>query len=172
MNATAVAYELRRLFKSRNFGAKSGRRWIASAQWRPRGAMLIVGMTGELLFTMTGGFACTAVLSEIATLLRGGDRIGPAAIAAAGCLVTFAGAVTASTLVGRFRLAAPEPWSSIRCLTGGTMMGFSGGMIPGGKDTMVLHSLPGLAQNALAAYAAMFAGLVLLTAVETHWRKH
>ena len=53
-------------------------------------------------------------------------------------------------------------------------MGAGARMIPGGNDTMMLWSIPGLAHHGVAAYRVMMltiaAGIVLMNLVTSKWQ--
>lgn len=68
-------------------------------------------------------------------------------------------AVTLAAIGGSLRLrwARIQTWP--RHLIGGTLMGAGAVLIPGGNDTLILKSLPGLSPHAIPAFAALLFGI-------------
>lgn len=136
-------------------------RWLrhlrdpASARMGPYRSMLVVGICGGLLYTLAGSWTYMSVLSHRAARLVDADfgaDTGPVLLSAA---VVVVGGVTAAWRNREFDLQRPKLSASLRCLSGGLLMGASAAIIPGGNGTLLLHGLPSLAPHAIAAYSAM-----------------
>jgi hypothetical protein len=67
----------------------------------------------------------------------------------------FIGAAVSSLLQHRFRFIFFQPVAAIRCLLGGMVMGYGAHQIPGGNDTLLLWTIPGLTLYGLIAYGVM-----------------
>jgi toxin CptA len=67
----------------------------------------------------------------------------------------FGGAVLGARLSGRFELRRPAPMPALRCMTGGVLMGAGARMVPGGNDTLLLWSIPGITVYGIVAYVVM-----------------
>jgi hypothetical protein len=67
----------------------------------------------------------------------------------------FVGALLGARISGRFRLRRPALAPGLRCLTGGALMGSGARLIPGGNDTLLLWSIPGITVYGIVAYAVM-----------------
>ena len=57
----------------------------------------------------------------------------------------------------RLRWRRVQTWP--RHLIGGTLMGAGAVLIPGGNDTLILDSLPGLSPHAIPAFVALLFGI-------------
>lgn len=142
-------------------------RWVrnlrepGSARMGPYRAMLVIGVCGGLLYALAGNWTYMSVVSERAARLVGvnyGASGWPVLLCAA---TVAAGGVVAAWQYGSFDLRRPHLLTSLRCMSGGTIMGASAAIIPGGNGTLLIHGLPSLAPHAIAAYAAMTAALCL-----------
>jgi hypothetical protein len=124
-------------------------------------AMLIVGVCGGLLYTLAGSWTYMSVLSQRASHLVDptlASKGWPVALCAA---IVTVGGVTAAWRYHEFNLRRPGLIAALRCLLGGSVMGASAAIIPGGNGTMLVHGLPSLAPHAIAAYGAMTVTLCL-----------
>lgn len=78
-------------------------------------------------------------------------------------LALFAGAAWSARRAGRFAWRAPSLAAGALCTVGGIVMALGAGLVPGGNDTLLLWSIPGLALHAAVAYGIMvltIAGLI------------
>jgi hypothetical protein len=149
--------ELRRLWRTRPRGIAWWRLPLAEA-YRLSTAAAVLGMIGGLLYGVKGAWSYTYYLrTQIDSAYHG--NAGPPLLHAALFAALFAG-MLASALQRRswqFRGA------SLRALLphagGGWLMGIGAAMVPGGNDTLMLVGLPTLSLWALAAYAALLAGI-------------
>ncbi|MEZ5924508.1 MAG: YeeE/YedE thiosulfate transporter family protein [Hyphomicrobiaceae bacterium] len=132
---------------------------LRAPRWRPMLSMLITGGAGGLAYILSDAWTWPSLTRRLAEILGGGpvDLPLPMLLGAASL---FAGAFTAASLSGRFRVRAEGFTQTLRSLFGGTVMGGSAALIPGGNDTLLLQALPALATSGLIAYAAMFGVLL------------
>ena len=121
----------------------------------PYRSMLVVGICGGLLYALAGSWTYMSVLSQRAARVVDPSLAPNGWPALLSALVLVAGGVTAALRTQSFELRAPKFIIAMRCLMGGTIMGASAAMIPGGNGTMLVHGLPSLAPHAIAAYTSM-----------------
>lgn len=150
-------WELRRLWHTRTRETPWWRLPLAQA-YRLSTAAAVLGIIGGLLYGVKGAWSYTnylrahiesAYLHDVAppllhTLLFGALLVGMAASALQ----------RRSLRLRRCTLRAVTPHAC-----GGLLMGIGAGMVPGGNDTLLLVGLPTLSPWALAAYAALLAGI-------------
>ncbi|MBA4782737.1 MAG: YeeE/YedE family protein [Rhizobiales bacterium] len=142
-------------------------RWVRG--WSNRGsttmgpyqAMLIIGISGGLLYALAGEWTDMSVLSRRAARLIDPSLPEDGWLAFICAVAVIVGGVVAAVRYGTFKLQFPHPMSALRCLAGGTIMGASAAIIPGGNGTMLVYGLPSLAPHAVGAYLAMTIALVL-----------
>lgn len=133
----------------------------ASMRMGPYRSMLVVGIFGGILYALAGNWTYMAILSQRAarlvdpTLLPGG---WPALLSAVAVL---AGGMTAAVRYGDFSIRRTKVTGLLRSIAGGTVMGASAAIIPGGNGTLLIHGLPSLAPHAIAAYASMCVALCI-----------
>lgn len=126
--------------------------------WTPRSAAAAMGLAGGLLYAVPGVWTYTNLLRTEAAAVFGGRHAGALHVAFA--LALFAGMALSSWQRGSF--APRRSWrasSSLRHALGGFLMGVGGALVPGGNDTVLLSSLPGLSVVAVGVYLAMLAGI-------------
>lgn len=142
-------------------------RWIralrdpGSAHMGPYRAMLIVGISGGLLYALAGNWTYMSVLSNRAVRLVDPTLTAsgwPVLICASTVVI---GGMTAAIRYHDVHVQRPRPVTALRCLAGGTIMGAAAAVIPGGNGTLLVHGLPSLAPHAIAAYLAMTVALCL-----------
>lgn len=121
--------------------------------WTLRRAMLVLGVCGALLFTLTPGWTyADAVRRAVAP---GGQMtmIGFGVVVAA--LAALAGALASGIRARSFFFQKPTVRTLLRSFIGGTVMAFGGTLIPGGNDSLLLSSVPSATVSGLTAYAVM-----------------
>lgn len=114
-------------------------------------ALIAVGISGGVMYAYNPDWSYTSVLDRA---VKGEltPRTWPLEV---GALSMFGGAVLSSVLGSNFTIVLPSYRAAASCLTGGFLMGTGAKMIPGGNDTMMLWSIPGLASHGLVAYMGM-----------------
>jgi uncharacterized protein len=128
--------------------------------WPLRRAMLVLGICGALLFTLTPGWTyADAVRRAVAP---GGQMavIGFGVVVAA--LAALAGALASGIRARSFHFQRPTVRTLLRSLVGGTVMALGGTLIPGGNDSLLLSSVPSATVSGLTAYAIMSLTVPLL----------
>ncbi len=140
-------------------------RWIrglrepASVRLGPYRAMLIIGICGGLLYALAGNWTYMSVMSRRAA------RMFDTSVATEGwpvvfcAIAVFGGGLFAALRNHTFNLRFPRPMATLKCFVGGTIMGASAAIIPGGNGAMLVHGLPSLAPHAIGAYFAMTVAL-------------
>lgn len=134
--------------------------------WPLRRAMLVLGICGALLFTLTPGWTyADAVRRAVAP---GGQMMATIALGVVlAALAALAGALASGIRARSFQLQKPTLGTLLRSLIGGTVMAFGGALIPGGNDSLLLSSVPSATVSGLTAYAIMSLTVpVLLLAVQ------
>lgn len=134
--------------------------------WPGRVSMVVLGVSGALLFAITPGWTVAdAVRSGVDALHPTGlapvfGMSGPIMAGAPG-LIMFgllcAGAITAGIRRRTFRFRPPGAVAVSRSVGGGAVMAFGASLVPGGNDTLLLADLPAATLNGLVAYLAMSA---------------
>lgn len=124
-------------------------RW--RTRWPRAFALSAAGLLAGLMFARNPNWTYTVAVDAIA---HAGDRPVPWT-ALASSLALFSGAVIGAWMAGRFKTRFISSGRSMRCLTGGLLMGAGARMIPGGNDTLLLWSIPGLTAYGVVAYALM-----------------
>lgn len=135
--AIMLLYSLRKLARSRS-GAMP--------------ALVAVGIFGAAIYVVDPDWSYSSVLDRVAH-----GRLSAIWSAEVGAGALFAGAILSSLLRSRFTLAWPSPRAAIGSLMGGFLLGAGARLIPGGNDTLMLWSVPGLAAYGLVAYLIMIA---------------
>jgi hypothetical protein len=142
-------------------------RWVrglrdpGSVRMGPYRAMLIVGISGGLLYALAGNWTYMGLLSH-----RAKQLVDPTLTASGWpvliCATTVTiGGITAAIRYSDFTLQFPNLTTALKCFVGGSVMGTSAAIIPGGNGTMLVHGLPSLAPHAVAAYLSMTVVLCL-----------
>jgi uncharacterized protein len=121
--------------------------------WPLRRAMLVLGICGALLFTLTPGWTyADAVRRAVAP---GGSMAMIGFGGAVAALAALAGALASGIRARSFRFEKPTTVTLLRSLLGGTVMALGGTLIPGGNDTLLLFLVPSATVSGLTAYAIM-----------------
>jgi hypothetical protein len=143
-----VCWEIFRLWRSRERG-KSWRQLLFARSYRLSTAALLLGFSGGVLYTLHDGWTYTSVLKQqVQSLWQLLEQ--PVAIGG-----MFLSAWQRGSL--RLRWRRVQTWP--RHLIGGTLMGAGATLIPGGNDTLILDSLPGLSPHAIPAFVALLFGI-------------
>ncbi|MEM7732255.1 MAG: YeeE/YedE thiosulfate transporter family protein [Pseudomonadota bacterium] len=121
----------------------------------PFRAMLIIGVFSGLLYAVMGGWTHMGLLSRHASVLAGQSAPKNDLLLWLSAAALFVGGCTAAVRTRQFQLRGPKLGEFTRCLIGGTLMGASAAVIPGGNGILLVHGLPSLASNAWTAYAVM-----------------
>jgi hypothetical protein len=87
-------------------------------------------------------------------------------------LLLFTGALTGAWLAGRFQWQRPTLARALRCLAGGSVMGFGAALVPGGNDSLLLWAIPGLTVYGALAYGSMLAAIGAGLALRAVWQRH
>jgi toxin CptA len=129
--------------------------------WSPHVATGVIGLTFVVMFLTVGAWAYTQVLAEASR--------GMAAMVGSRMLLLvalFTGAVFGGWTAGRLRMIRPSRAATVRCLAGGSLLGFGGSIVPGNNDGLILVGLPLLQPYAWAALASMVAAIYVAFIVE------
>ncbi len=128
-------------------------RKLARRRTIPMMALIIVGVAGGVIYTFNPDWSYTSVLDRA---IHGSLDAHNWALEI-GAVAMFGGATISSILGSKFTLVWPSLFEAAGCSAGGFLMGSGAAMIPGGNDTMMLWSIPGLAQHGIIAYLIMVA---------------
>lgn len=124
-------------------------------------ALIMVGLLGGLIYAINPDWSYTTVIDRVVhgTMPVRTIHNEMAAIA------LFLGALLSATLRDQFSVVSLSKSASAGCLIGGIFMGMGARMIPGGNDTLMLWSIPGLTLYGLTSYAIMIFTIALLLIV-------
>ncbi len=134
----------------------------------PMMALVMVGISGGVIYALNPDWSYTSVLDRA---IHG--QLTPGTwLLEIGALGMFGGAVLSSILGANFAIVLPSIRVAAGCLAGGLLMGAGARMIPGGNDTMMLWSIPGLANYGAVAYLIMIltigSGLALMNFIKSN----
>ena len=118
--------------------------------WSPRGATTMIGITFFFMLVLTGAWAYTDVLAELARGMA--DNLATRILLVLALLL---GAVIGGWTAGRFRHTRITLVQSAKCFAGGALMGLGSLLIPGGNDGLILVGMPLLWPYAWAAFLTM-----------------
>lgn len=152
-----LCWEIFRLWKSR----AKGIRWtqlILSRYYRLSTAALVLGFSGGVLYALHDAWTYTNALKrQVQSLWQPIDQ--PVTLHLVLFLALFCGMLLSAWQRGKFRLRWRRIQAWPRHLIGGTFMGAGAVLTPGGNDTLILKSLPGLSPHALPAFVALLFGI-------------
>lgn len=140
----------------------SSRPLTLGGRWPRELSLVATGLAGGAMLGSHPGWSYGAVLD-----FRPGAPAWPEALLAA--IALFAGAVLSARLAATFRLKPPTARHLARCFLGGSIMGVGARLIPGGNDTLLLWTVPGLALHGLVAYACMIVAIGLPMLATRRW---
>lgn len=133
--------------------------WVT---WRGRWprvlALALTGTVAGLMYARSPDWSYAIAIEAVAVP----EKAQSASATLLAPVALFAGAVISARLAGSFRLARPTLQGLARGLMGGTLMGAGAQLVPGGNDTLLLWSMPGLTLYGVVAYAAMVAAIALV----------
>lgn len=150
-------WELRRLWRSR---ARDRPWWrLPAAQaYRLSTAAAVLGIIGGLLYGVKGAWSYTNYLrAHVESVYHQGVAPPLLHTLLFGALATGMAISALQRHSMRLRRCTLREVTPHAC--GGLLMGIGAGMVPGGNDTLMLVGLPTLSPWALAAYAALLAGI-------------
>jgi uncharacterized membrane protein YedE/YeeE len=152
-----LCWEIFRLWKSR----AKGNSWIQlflSRHYRLSTAALVLGFCGGVLYALHDAWTYTNALKrQVQSLWQPIEQ--PVTINLLLFLALFCGMLLSAWQRGRLRLRWRRIQTWPRHLIGGTLMGAGAVLIPGGNDTLMLKSLPGLSPHAIPAFVALLFGI-------------
>lgn len=119
--------------------------------------LMATGLLGGLLFAAAPGWSYLAAIGRALA----GEWGGTAFLANLAAVTLFAGATISLWLRDRLDLQRPSLRPALGCLVGGMAMGWGAQLVPGGNDTLLLWTVPGLAWYGALAYGAMIATIAL-----------
>lgn len=150
--AVLVAAALWRAVDALRHVRRADERIARAAAWSPRTATAVIGITFVALMLLSGAWAYTDVLADLARGMAHDTR-GRAALGAA----LFAGALAGGWTTGSLQVRNIALADALRCATGGGLMGIGAVFTPGGNDGLVLVGMPMLWPHAWASFAIMVA---------------
>lgn len=124
-------------------------------RWSPERAAALMGLTGGLLYALTGSWAYTVALQRSVDAMADGRAIALTLLPI--FLANVLGAAWGAGRRQRLRVRINARRWPAR-LAGGAVMGAGAAYVPGGNDALVLHALPALSPHVLIAYPALIAG--------------
>ncbi len=152
-----ACWEIIRLWRLRDRD-KNWRQLILSRHYRLSTAALLLGSCGGVLYVLHDAWTYTNVLKqEVQSLWHLNEH--PGTINLLFFLALLGGMILSAWQRGSFKLRMRRLRTWPRHLVGGALMGAGAVLIPGGNDTLVLKSLPGLSPHAIPAFAALLGGI-------------
>jgi uncharacterized membrane protein YedE/YeeE len=152
-----LCWEIFRLWKSR----AKGNSWIQlflSRHYRLSTAALVLGFSGGVLYALHDAWTYTNALKrQVQSLWQPLEQ--SLTINLLLFLALFCGMLLSAWQRGSLRLRWRRIQTWPRHLIGGTLMGAGAVLIPGGNDTLMLKSLPGLSPHAIPAFVALLFGI-------------
>lgn len=133
--------------------------------WTPHGATRVIALSFMALTLVSGTWAYTDVLAELA---RGMSHSLTARLALVLCML--AGAVAGGWRTARWAPLSAAPGAVARCLAGGWLMGWGSQLTPGGNDGLILVGMPLLEPYAWVAFASMCGTIALALRVQQRLR--
>ena len=152
----------------RRAGLRAGQ-VLRASRWRTAIAMMVIGISGGLLFATGAPWSFPTLLRQVGNLALG-QKVNFAPATIIGPLAVLAGAFTAAVLGGRLIVGTISMAQLGRSLAGGATMGFATILVPGGNDTLLLSALPSLAMHGAVAYLAMLGVQISLSVVAKGWK--
>jgi Sulphur transport len=128
-----------------------------SNAWSPHAATAVIGVAFVALLLLSGAWAYTDVLADLA---RGATRDLPTRLAFDAALL--AGALAGGWWRGRLGRRRVNASQVLQCAAGGALMAAGSLLIPGSNDALLLIGLPLLWTYAWVAAAVMAATLALV----------
>ncbi len=129
---------------------------ISRLVWAPHAATLVIGLTFIGLLYLVGPWTYTEVLAEWS-----GRGVMSDFSRGLLLLALLAGAIWGGRTAERFKSVRVTLASSVRCLSGGLLMGMGSLLIPGGNDGLILTGMPLLMPYAWLAFGTMFFTIAL-----------
>ena len=152
-----LCWEIFRLWKSR----AKGNSWIQlflSRYYRLSTAALVLGFSGGVLYALHDAWTYTNALKrQVQSLWQPIEQ--PLTINLLLFIALFCGMLLSAWQRGSLRLQWRRIQTWPRHLIGGTLMGAGAVLIPGGNDTLMLKSLPGLSPHAIPAFVSLLFGI-------------
>jgi uncharacterized membrane protein YedE/YeeE len=152
-----LCWEIFRLWRSRAKGSS----WIQlffSRHYRLATAALLLGFSGGVLYALHDAWTYTNGLKrQVQSLWQPIEQ--PLTINLLLFLALFCGMLLSAWQRGSIKLRWKHTKTWPRHIIGGTLMGAGAVLIPGGNDTLMLKSLPGLSPHAIPAMVALFFGI-------------
>lgn len=134
---------------------------VAAVLWPSREASVVaaaMGLAAGALYAIEGAWTYTSLLRTTIQHPAPGTAPSPLHWSLVG--VALFGMLVSSWQRRSFRMRAPTRAAPyLRHLAAGLLMGIGASLIPGGNDTLLLSSLPGMTASAGVAYVSMLAGI-------------
>ena len=129
--------------------------------------VFLTGIFGAALFATNPYWSYLAALDRTVK----GDLFVMTLTADIAAVTLFLGATLSAWLRERLDLKGFRTKEAVGCLIGGFTMGLGAQMIPGGNDTLLLWTIPGLATYGLVGYLMMIVTIALVLVVRKRLRK-
>lgn len=159
-----LSWEIFRLWKTREKDRSLSQLFLSN-YYRLSTAALVLGFSGGVLYSLYDTWTYTNTLKQkLQSIWMPVEK--PATINLLLFLALFFGMVVSALQRRSWRLQWHPIQTWPRHLIGGALMGAGAVLIPGGNDTLMLKSLPGLSPHALPAMLALFAGIGITLPLE------
>lgn len=158
--------EIFRLWRSRP-KSLTPRERLLSRNYRQSTYSLIIGICGGLLCIFQGNWTYTSMLKKnIQEATFSSDKVIILNLYL--FFAVFVGMVLSVLLKGGIQLQLKPTKRILEYLIGGTLMGIGAVLIPGGNDTLILKSIPGLSLHAAPTLAALLCGVAVTLYVRSY----
>lgn len=148
------------LLMGRTSRSETWRERLFAGRYRLSAGAALIGVANAILFALHGSWAYTGAIAQTVEQWIS-DGSGSNWVTVLLAIAVMAGIIISALQSGRFDLQVSQPIRYVMHLTGGTIMGFSAALVPGGNFVLILHGIPMLSPHALPAFAALIAGVAL-----------
>lgn len=169
-----VFFKVRKFWNtSEESKAKKLKQYISSSVARDFIGVAIFGFCSGVLFLILGGswdYTYFIQSLERSIYLNGALDLSILPILVT-TMALVSGISIASYLSNDFKLKIGNPVDFVVKIVAGALMGFSVGIIPGGNDSLILYSIPGIALHAPIALMFMMMSIAITIKIGDFFRK-
>ena len=134
-----------------------------TASWPLRRAMVLLGLAGAGLFTLTPGWTYA---DAVARWARHHGTMQMVSVGAGLCALSVVlGALVSGRQRHSFCLVKPSMTAVLRSLVGGATMALGASLVPGGNDSLLLAALPVASLSGIVAYMTMTGAVIAMVKI-------
>ena len=136
------------------------RQRLLAPHYRLSTAAMIMGFSNAIIYLMIGAWSYTLLFGQTTRHVVLGMSTPPNILWVL-FLALIGGIGLSAWQSHRFRWQWQPQWRWVSYCTGGVLMGFGAGAIPGGNDALIMNGLPSLSPHAAPTFLAMLAGIAV-----------